>query len=312
MQIRPSRISIARADRLVGVPCLRPAEHGLHEGQQRLAVLPRRRVPQVGRAVVDGVVVHPVRDGEHRVVERRRHGPREPHALVAGHVHDEAAPPEVRQVLGLEVGQRRRGVLQRAVDDDVRLGQVRGQGHPAALGDDVGDGRLPGVVVELPDPHRVDGGAHRGDPAGGQHHDLVDAVRVQGGDRAPGRGAEPDDDRAQPAAVVAGDPDELHGLEHRAVAGELVVLVEDVEADVPVRASSGSSPRRRSGSARGRSRAASSRGPARSAASPRGPDRRAWPRRPRAGAWAARRRRSPAGSPRGTRSRPRARPARRR
>ena len=48
-------------DRLVGVPCLGTAEHRLHERQQRLAVLPRGRVPEVGRAVVDGVVVHAVR-----------------------------------------------------------------------------------------------------------------------------------------------------------------------------------------------------------------------------------------------------------
>ena len=77
--IRPSRISIARLMRLVGVPRLGPGQHRLDERQQRLAVLPGRRVPEVRRAVVDRVVVDAVADGEHRVVERRRHGPLEAH-----------------------------------------------------------------------------------------------------------------------------------------------------------------------------------------------------------------------------------------
>ena len=43
--------------------------------------------------------------------------------------------------------------------------------------------------------------------------------------------AEADHHRSQPAAVVPGRPDQLQGVQHRAVAGQLVVLVEDVQAE---------------------------------------------------------------------------------
>ena len=87
--ITPSRISIARSDRLVRVPGRGPGHHDRQVLEQRLAVLPRRRVPQERRAVVDGVVVQAVADVEHRVGERRRARPLEPHALVAGDVDEQ-------------------------------------------------------------------------------------------------------------------------------------------------------------------------------------------------------------------------------
>ena len=71
-------------------------------------------------------------------------------------------------------------------------------------------------------------------PAGGQHRHVVDAVGVEGGHRSAGGRPEADDDCAQPATVVTGAAGELQCLQHRAVAGELVVLVEHVEPDVAV------------------------------------------------------------------------------
>ena len=62
----------------------------------------------------------------------------------------------------------------------------------------------------------------------------MDAVRVEGGDRATAGGSEPDDGGPEPAAVVAGGTDELQGVQHRAVPRELVVLVEDVQAELAV------------------------------------------------------------------------------
>ena len=74
----------------------------------------------------------------------------------------------------------------------------------------------------------------RGDVPVGQDVHLVDAVGVQRGDGAAGGRAEPDDGGAQPAAVAAGDPGQCHGVQHGAVAGQLVVLVEDVQAEPAV------------------------------------------------------------------------------
>src|SRR3546814_1845852 len=62
-----------RVDGLVERPCLRSAQHGLDEGQQRLAVLPGRRAPEVGGAVVDRVVADVVAHLEHRVVRSEEH-----------------------------------------------------------------------------------------------------------------------------------------------------------------------------------------------------------------------------------------------
>ena len=52
-------------------------------------------------------------------------------------------------------------------------------GIRAAIGDDLAEERRVLVVVELDDPHRVDGGAHGGHSAVGQHLDVVDAVGVE-------------------------------------------------------------------------------------------------------------------------------------
>ena len=54
-------------DRRGRIPRRRPGQNGFDVGQQRLADLPGRRVPQVGRAVVHGVVVHAVRHLDHRL-----------------------------------------------------------------------------------------------------------------------------------------------------------------------------------------------------------------------------------------------------
>jgi len=62
----------------------------------------------------------------------------------------------------------------------------------------------------------------------------VDAVRVEGGDRAPAGRSEPDDGAPKPATVVAGRTDERQGVQDRAVPGELIVLVEDVQAELAV------------------------------------------------------------------------------
>jgi energy-coupling factor transporter ATP-binding protein EcfA2 len=91
----PSRISMRAADRLVGVPRLRAGHDDRQVGQQRRAVLPRRRVPQVRRAVVDGVVAQSLPDREHRLGERGRPRPLEGHPLVAGDV-DEQRPGRKR------------------------------------------------------------------------------------------------------------------------------------------------------------------------------------------------------------------------
>ena len=184
--------------------------------------------------MVHGVVVDVVTHFEHRLGEGGGFRPAEAHALVAGHVHDQAAGPEGGQVLGAQVGQRRVGVLQRAVDHDVALGEERRQRHAPALGDDLAQERRLAVVVELRDPDRVDGRANRGNTAVGQHLHVVDTVGVQRRHGAAGGGAEADHDGAQPAAVVSGGTGQRQGMQHGAVAGELVVLVEDMQAEAAV------------------------------------------------------------------------------
>ena len=135
------------------------------------------------------------------------------------------------EVGGAQERQRGGGVLQDAVDDDVVLGEVAGQRHPTALGDHVAEVRRLGVVVELPDPDGVDRRPDSGDAAVREHRDLVDAVRVQRGHRTSGRGAEPDHHSRESATVVTGGTGQLQGVDHRAVAGQLVVLVEHVQPD---------------------------------------------------------------------------------
>ena len=139
--------------------------------------------------------------------------------------------PEELHVVVAQVGQRCGGVLQRAVDDDVVLGEVGRERLAPTLGDHVAQVLTVGLVVELSDPHRVDRRAHGCHLTVGEDRDLVHAMGVEGGHRPAGRGTEADHDRGQALAVVAGDARDLHRLDHRAVARELVVLVEDVEAD---------------------------------------------------------------------------------
>ena len=114
------------------------------------------------------------------------------------------------------------------------LGEERRQRHAPALGNDLAEERRFVVVVELRDPDRVDGRTHRGNPAVGEHLHVVDAVGVQRGHGPAGGRPEADHDGAQPAAIVAGGPRQCEGVQHGAVAGELVVLVEDVEAEAAV------------------------------------------------------------------------------
>src|SRR6478609_449410 len=218
-------------DRRVRVPGLRPAHDRRQEGQQRLADLPRGGVPEVGRAVVDGVVEHVVADEEGGVGEGRRLRPAETHALVARHVDDDAARRHPLEVVVRHERDRGVGVLEHAVDDDVVLGEELPEGHRAVLGDRVAHARRRVVGVEVHDPGRVDRRRDSRLLTVRQHVDVADPERLERGDRPAGRGAEADDDRAALGAVVTGDPRDLEGVEHRAVAGELVVLVEDVEAE---------------------------------------------------------------------------------
>ena len=87
------------------------------------------------------------------------------------------------------------------------------------------------VGCHLDDLRGVDRRTDGGDVPVRQHTHIVDAVGVQGGDGAAGGRAEPDDGSAQPAAVDAGYPHRLHGVQHGAVAGQLVVLVKDVKPE---------------------------------------------------------------------------------
>jgi hypothetical protein len=64
--------------------------------------------------------------------------------------------------------------------------------------------------------------------------DVVYAVGVERGDRAPAGRPEADDSRPQALAVVAGDADQFQRVQHRAVAGQLAVLVEDVQGELAV------------------------------------------------------------------------------
>ena len=218
------------AEGLVHLPGVRSLQHRPQERDQRLADVPGRGVPEVRRGVVDAVVVHVVADVEHRFVERGGARPLEAHALVARDVDDQAARPERGEVLRAEVDEGFRGVLERAVDDDVALGQERCERDAAACGDHVA-GTAVGVVVELHDPDRVDGGGHGGYAASRQHRHLVDALGAERRHGSAGRGAEADHHRGEPTAVVAGGADQLKSVEDRAVARELVVLVEDVQPD---------------------------------------------------------------------------------
>jgi hypothetical protein len=89
-------------------------------------------------------------------------------------------------------------------------------------------------VLELDD---VDGGnrrAHRRDLAVGQNPNIVDAVGIERRDGAARGGPESNHDRRESAPVVARRSAELQGVDDRAVAGQLVVLVKDVQAKAAV------------------------------------------------------------------------------
>ena len=111
--------------------------------------------------------------------------------------------------------------------------------------------RVRRVAVEVPHPHRRR--TARRPPTTGRWVSTVTSL-TPSADSAPHRaargGAEADHRGAQAAAVVAGDPEQLKRVQDRAVAGQLVVLVEDVDGRSRPRRSSGSSPPRRSASAR--------------------------------------------------------------
>ena len=115
------------------------------------------------------------------------------------------------------------------------------------LGEEVGDrlvlavelqGLAGGIRIPLvgDQPHRVDRRRNRLRLPLGQHRDVLDAERRQAGDRPPAGGSEADDRGSQPAPVIAGHPGELEGVDDGAVAGQLVVLVEDVEVERAVAA----------------------------------------------------------------------------
>ena len=180
--------------------------------------------------MVDGVVVDVAADREHRIDEAGRPRPLEPHALVARHVHDQAAGPECIEIGGLQVQERPVRVLQRAVHDDVALGEERRERHAAVVGDDLAQVRAV-VVVELDHLRRVDRGGDRCRAAVREHAHVVHPMGAQRR-HGPARGrAEADDHRGQAAAVVAGRAAQLEGVQHGAVPGDLVVEVEDVQAE---------------------------------------------------------------------------------
>ncbi len=137
------------SDRVTSVPGIPPGEHRPQVRQQRLADLPRGGVPQVGRAVVDAVVVDVVPDDEGRLSAGGGSCPGETHALVAGDVDDQGARREGGQVVVDKEDQWRIGVLQHTVDDDVVPGQEFGERNLAVVGGHLAAARVVVVVVEV-------------------------------------------------------------------------------------------------------------------------------------------------------------------
>ncbi len=87
------------------------------------------------------------------------------------------------------------------------------------------------IPFERDHPHRVDRGGHGGDLTLGEDRDFAGTKRVQRDHGAPPGGPESDNTGPQRSSVPAGDAGELKRVEYRAVAGQLVVLVEDVEVE---------------------------------------------------------------------------------
>ena len=122
----PVRISMARLMVSSVVPRVRALQHRPQERQQRLADLPGRRVPEVRRAVVDArssATWSPtVNIGSSNVVGRAHSKP-----MPSSHETSTIRLPRrnAARSSACEVDQRARRVLERAVDDDVVLGQER-------------------------------------------------------------------------------------------------------------------------------------------------------------------------------------------
>ena len=232
--------------------------------------------------MVDGVVVQPVarpsNDRRRRTssgAPTRSPSPRRRRRRRTG------CPARSGELSSRDEHQRPVGVLQDAVDDRRRSSastSASGRGSAVARRTSVRPGR----------PGRARTAAARTDANGEATAATLRWVSTvtslipsadSAAHRAARGGAEADHRGPQPAAVVAGRPAQLQRVQDRAVAGQLVVLVEDVDAEGARRGSSGSSPPRRSASGRGRSPTCVIARPARSAASPTRPARGAASRR---------------------------------
>ena len=212
-----------------------PAENRLDVRQQRFADLPGRRVPQVGRAVVHGVVaarrlaismigwVNEVGCAQLKPMPTsqetstiRLPGVKDGRSSSVTKISGASGSCSTQlTTMSLSASKRATGIAAVRRIRPRPVGRVR-------------------VAPHLDDLRGVDRRTDGGDLTIGQDTHIVNAVGVQRGDRAAGGGAEPDDRSAQPPAVAAGDPGQLHGVQDRAVAGELVVLVKDVQPESAV------------------------------------------------------------------------------
>ncbi len=91
--------------------------------------------------------------------------------------------------------------------------------------------RIGGVLLELHHARRVDRRGDRIDVTMGQDVDVIDAVRIECRNRAATGSPEAGHCGPEPAAVFAGPPGELQGVQHRAVTGHFVILMKDVQAE---------------------------------------------------------------------------------
>ncbi len=283
----PSRISMAREIVGVVIPRRRPGQDGFDVRQQRLADLPGRRVPQVGRTVVHGVIVHAVRHLDDRLGKRGRSCPAETHAGVTRDVDDQAPGSERRQILLGDENQRCVGILKDAVDDDVVVGEEARHRDRPVRQIRPGPFRRIRVLSHLDDLRGVNRRRDRGHVSVGQHAHIVDAVGVQYGDRAAGGGAESDDGSPQPTTVAAGDSRPVAWRAGRSSSPRAHCSCERRAGRTRRRAPSDSSPRRRLSSSAGRWRSASGPNSARSVAIPRRSVPPGIPRDPRPGPWVA-------------------------
>ena len=181
--------------------------------------------------MVDGVVVDVATDREGRLGERRRPRPLEAHALVTGHVDDQAAALEQLEILVGDEDQRVIGVLQDAVDDDVVPGQVLRQRAALRVRQLRAPRRIGIVSVVVHQPRGRHRRGHGRDVSMRQHGHLMYAHRQQRSDGAARGRAEADHGRPQLRAEVPGGASQLQRMQHRAVTGQLVVHVEHVQAE---------------------------------------------------------------------------------